>query len=344
MLSSFKSSRMRLKNCIGLVLAMGGLAVSACKPMAETGYAGQDDKPEARAVAQREGAAPTAGGKPSGGAAITEVVEFFPRPTEAERKILAALEKPVDAEFREKSLKECLDNLETQSKIDFWVDSGKMQEEGISVDQHVTLKIKGRRLESVLHLLLEPVQLDYFYEDEVLKITTAASASEKLVTRTYPVNDLCPEPKEDKEPAEGGVGGGIAPKTTGIDHGNSTMRLALFQGFGGGGQGGGMGGPGRGGGMGGMGGGMMGGMIAGKRPRFTPLMNAITTSVRPDSWEELSGPGSVVPVATSNSLVIRQTQSVHREILQLLRDLRAAQRVTQPAPPARTAGDGNARG
>jgi hypothetical protein len=73
-------------------------------------------------------------------------------------------------------------------------------------------------------------------------------------------------------------------------------------------------------------------MGGGAKPtRFTNLINAITSTVQPDSWEDLSGPGSVIAVAATNSLVIRQTRSVHREVLQLLRDLRAAKRVPQPA-------------
>jgi len=42
----------------------------------------------------------------------------------------------------------------------------------------------------VLKLLLEPVQLTYVIEDEVMKITTASKAGEKLQTRVYPVADL----------------------------------------------------------------------------------------------------------------------------------------------------------
>jgi hypothetical protein len=62
-------------------------------------------------------------------------------------------------------------------------------------------------------------------------------------------------------------------------------------------------------------------------------MKAITGTVVPDSWDLLSGPGSVHAVEASSCLVIRQTRSVHREVLQLLRDLRAAKRVERRPPP-----------
>jgi hypothetical protein len=59
------------------------------------------------------------------------------------------------------------------------------------------------------------------------------------------------------------------------------------------------------------------------------LINTITTTIDPDSWEELSGEGSSMAVQQAGSLVIRQTWSVHRKILQLLRDLRESKRLGQ---------------
>src|SRR5262249_44204837 len=53
-----------------------------------------------------------------------------------------------------------------------------------------TLKLDGISLRSVLKLLLEPLQLTYIIEDEVMKITTATSAGAKLSTRVYYVGDL----------------------------------------------------------------------------------------------------------------------------------------------------------
>jgi hypothetical protein len=65
---------------------------------------------------------------------------------------------------------------------------------------------------------------------------------------------------------------------------------------------------------------------------FNSLMQAIESAVEPDTWECLSGPGSMSPVPQTGSLVIRQTWRIHRQILQLLRDLREAKRSGPPAP------------
>jgi hypothetical protein len=70
---------------------------------------------------------------------------------------------------------------------------------------------------------------------------------------------------------------------------------------------------------------------------FRSLMQAIESTVEPDSWESLSGPGTMSPVAQSGSLVIRQTWSNHRQVLQLLRSLRESKRLG-PRPVNATGG------
>lgn len=57
-------------------------------------------------------------------------------------------------------------------------------------------------------------------------------------------------------------------------------------------------------------------------------MNLLSTSIEPDSWEDLSGPGSMMPHRVTSSLVIRQRWDVHCQILQLFRDLRESMRLT----------------
>lgn len=292
-------------------------------------------------------------------------VEYLPRPSKFEEQVLAALEKPVDIEFSKLPLEDCIDHLRKESKIPMWLDQQFLTDEGIALDQPITLKLKATRLESVLNLLLHPAKLEYVPENEVLMITTIEKASDNLITRTYPVRDLVLVPKlpddestDDKSAGDKSTGTRPeVPANTGGEKGptpsdaNSTetkpsigaARQVLKQGFGGGM---GMGGGGMGGGMGrgqmggGAGGGGMGGGGRFVRPRdgldFTSLMNLISTTIQPDSWEDLSGPGSMMPYRNTSSLVIRQTWDVHCQILQLLRDLREAKRVVAhgkaPAP------------
>jgi hypothetical protein len=52
------------------------------------------------------------------------------------------------------------------------------------------------------------------------------------------------------------------------------------------------------------------------------LIDTITSTIAPDSWEERGGPGSVTFSEKSISLVVRQTQDVQRDILGMLNKIR----------------------
>ena len=150
-----------------------------------------------------------------------------------EQRIQQALKDPTEVAFTDQPLKDALDYLEDLHHIEIIIDTPALADEGISTDQNVNLVLSGITLRSALRLLLEPLQLTYVIEDEVMKITTQQKADEKTSTRVYPVADLVVRITAPQGGGMGGMGGGM------------------------GGMGGGMGGMG--GGMGGMGGGMMGG-------------------------------------------------------------------------------------
>jgi len=267
-------------------------------------------------------------------------IEYLPRPSRFERQLLAALEKPIDVEFTNLALEACLTRLQETSKLPFWIDKQTLHDDGIALDQPVTLDLNGARLESVLNLLVTPAQLAYLPDNDVLMITTAAKAHEKMITRTYPVHDLLsrgervePVQKNDKPADEGTKGSGVASigslspseqaasviQQVADARPGRNVEVILAQGFGGGGRGRGAAGN--------------VGRDGAARPvqyDFLSLMNLINTTIEPDSWEELSGPGSVMPFRPTLSLVIRQNWAVHRKVLQLLRDLREAKRVSPP--------------
>jgi hypothetical protein len=73
-----------------------------------------------------------------------------------------------------------------------------------------------------------------------------------------------------------------------------------------------------------------------RKSHYGSLIEAITTSVKPQTWDEVGGPGSLSPVAAAKSLVVSQTREVHEEILQLLRALRAARDAGGPGEPVVT--------
>jgi len=151
--------------------------------------------------------------------------------SKAEENISAQLDKQTEIDFQDQPLTDVITFLADFHNIPIILDKEALQEEGIATDTPVTQTLTGVKLRSALKIILQPLQLSYIIEDEVMKITTLAKEKERLQTRVYPVGDLVVI----LTPG-GGMGGGM------------------------GGMGGGMGGMGgMGGGMGGMGGGGFGG-------------------------------------------------------------------------------------
>jgi hypothetical protein len=119
-----------------------------------------------------------------------------------EQKIHSSLPKPTTVEFVDLPLEDCITFLKDYHNINIWLDKPTLTEEAVALDQPITLKLAGVSLRSVLKLLLEPLQLTYVIEDEVMKITTSGKAADKLSLRVYPVGDLViPIPM-----ARGGIG------------------------------------------------------------------------------------------------------------------------------------------
>ena len=68
-----------------------------------------------------------------------------------------------------------------------------------------------------------------------------------------------------------------------------------------------------------------GGMGGGVQADFDSLIDLITTTIAPESWVDVGGPGSIQEFATNLSLVVSQTQDVHEQIADLLEQLRRLQ-------------------
>jgi len=61
------------------------------------------------------------------------------------------------------------------------------------------------------------------------------------------------------------------------------------------------------------------------KPDFDTLIDLISSTVSPNSWDEVGGSGSLVPFEGNLSLVVQQTEDVHEEIVSLLAQLRRLQ-------------------
>jgi len=260
--------------------------------------------------------------------------------TEGDLEIERKLRHPIPLDFKEAPLSEVLDYLSKLTDVNMHLDPEALSEYGVSTDAPVTIVVRDEiMLKSALNLILEPLHLSYVIKDEVLKITSEQQREGEVFREVYSVADLVmPIPNFVPSPhmglagayrnAMGNVGFGIGapfgaaaspmavmasrdgtpgsaminpavlaqmPSSVGRSGGNMPM------GFGPGGLGG------------------------GSQADFDSLMDLITSTIAPTTWDDVGGAGSIAPFDTNLSLVVSQTQDVHEEINDLLEQLRKLQ-------------------
>ena len=259
-------------------------------------------------------------------------------PTPEELKIERSLSRDVSLHFDDAPLSDVIKQLANLAEVNMVLDPSGLEEEGVTSSSTVSINVEGIRLKSALNLLLEPLRLGYTIKDDVLNITSRMQQQGDLVTLTYSVADLV-VPIRDFSPSMGSAGmissgynagqpvrppvsamGQMSVGSRGSQQRRSGQSFAQFDD---------RENPRRGGAPRGSSDplsnhdvGLLGG---GTQADFNTLMNLISTTVQPDTWEDLSGPGSMQPYRTTLSLVIRQTQAVHEEIADLLGQLRRLQ-------------------
>lgn len=269
-----------------------------------------------------------------------------PRRTERELQIERKLKTPVSLQFEGAALSEVIQHLGQLTGINIHLDPQGLHDEGVPTDTPVTINLKEDiSLKSALNLILGPLHLGYVIKDEVLKITSEQYRSGEVTAVMYPVADLViPIPNFVPGPRMGladslhqaygdlGYGGGVgfanqsplvalaskdgAPAAGALNPNvlanvasPSTMASAML--------GGATGGPPTGAGP--------GGAAGGVGPDFDSLIQLITSTIEPQSWDEVGGSGSVQEFHNNLSLVISQTEDVHDEIRDLLAQLRRLQ-------------------
>ncbi|MCA9174758.1 MAG: hypothetical protein KDB14_09770 [Planctomycetales bacterium] len=262
------------------------------------------------------------------------------RYSEQELKIEQNLKSKVDVTFNNAPLAEVVSTLANLADVPIYLDDRGLRLEAVTTDQPVTINISQPiMLKSALNLILEPLGLSYVIENEVLKITTADVKNADTYREVYPVGDLViPIPNFTPSYDIGlpaairsahqaiGYGGATAPymgsqpfllgqteqtsAPTGASFLGQMSRAGVLpnasrptqpMGMGPGGAG--------------------GAALA----DFDTLIELITTTIAPDSWDEVGGPGAIEAFPTNLSLVVSQTQDVHEQISDLLDQLRRLQ-------------------
>ena len=118
-------------------------------------------------------------------------VEFLPPLTPVERRLEQALDKTVEIFFTDSPLTEVITFFADELSVNVVLDTESLTESGIATDTAVTRQLANVTARFALKSLLEPLSLTAILDSEVIKVTTAEKAKEILITRTYPVSDLC---------------------------------------------------------------------------------------------------------------------------------------------------------
>lgn len=90
-----------------------------------------------------------------------------------EQRIRTTLHDPTRLEFVDTPLSDVMQYLSDLHDLPIVIDYTALDDVGIGADQPVTLNVEGLSLRSALKLLLDPLELVYAVQNEVLLITTA---------------------------------------------------------------------------------------------------------------------------------------------------------------------------
>jgi general secretion pathway protein D len=263
--------------------------------------------------------------------------------SEREMEIERKLRTSVSLAFKDAPLSKVIDYLAKVSEVNIVLDPQGLSQEGITTDTPVTIEVRNEiMLKSALNLVLEPLHLSYVVKDEVLKVTSESLRDGQIYTVTYNVADLVvPIPNFVPNPRMGlagayhdamgqvGMGGGLGGNYGGASTplavvasksgtpSQAVINPAVLAQMPGGGSGPGAGSSPVGFGPGGLGG--------GAQADFDSIIELITSTIHPRSWDAVGGPGTVTAFPTNLSIVVSQTQETHEEIVDLLEQLRRLQ-------------------
>ena len=118
----------------------------------------------------------------------------------AEAKIQDALDSLTEVEFVDTPLSDVVAYLQDLHKINIAFDRKALDDAGIGTDKQITRTLKGVTLQSALRLILRDLKMTYVIGDEVLLLTTADEAQERLITKPYAVADLVSVVDENNKP------------------------------------------------------------------------------------------------------------------------------------------------
>ena len=258
---------------------------------------------------------------------------------EAELQIQKQLKTKVDVKFQEMPLEDVLETLGTMADVNVYLDPYGLSAEGVTTDTPVTINLRQPiAMSAALRLILEPLNLSYVIQNEVLRVTSMDAHNMNVYSQVYNVADLVIPIPNFVPSYNMGLAGAIRESyralgygqnmpssgstplmMAGNENGSVPKSSAMAQ----------LGAAGALRSLGArseqeseFGPGAPGGAAAAD---FDSLIELITSTISPDSWDEVGGNGAIKEFGTNLSLVISQTQEIHDQIADLLDQLRRLQ-------------------
>ncbi|PQO29974.1 hypothetical protein [Blastopirellula marina] len=171
------------------------------------------------------------------------------------------------------------------------IDLRALEENGFSPDMPIKLPQRSRSLRHTLDLICQDLELDWDIKSEVLRITTPEETESDLHVCVYPIRDLMWKgPKSDDPVIQQRLLKLSRWQTTPPYQAQELQPLCLND--------------------------------YPALPGGHQLKNVILTSIEPDMWEELEGPGTCYVYPLADCLVITQSRRVHQQVRVLLQELR----------------------
>ncbi len=240
---------------------------------------------------------------------------------EKEQQIERRLITPLNLNFSNTPLQQVIDDLRDMTGLNIVPDRAALDEHGISLDRPITMKLEGVTLKSALNLILRQVHLTYLVKDEVLQITTEDQAKGKLITKMYAVPDLVLPIQNSVAPNNlmeaiaaskgstqmngvqpvlnmNGLGGATpvsATMTTGNPQGAASMSSQNWT------------------------------KNSPQQTMEDALIKLITSTIKPESWSDMGGPGTIQFFPIGLGLAITQTPDIQEQVAELLAALRRLQ-------------------
>jgi Flp pilus assembly secretin CpaC len=233
--------------------------------------------------------------------------------TESELQIEKSLGQKVSLHFHDVALTEVIRHIATVHGINIAMKTRAIETEGLTANQPVSIDVDGITLSSALNLLLDQAGgLVYSIENETLMITNRLEQETRLEVRAYNVADLViPVSNDGFVRGTGHSTADPANQNKAAMNGNGLYQVndELTVGINGDGR-----------------------SRTGADPSvpsngadFSGLIELLTTTIEPGSWDLDGGSGTISTNENTLSLVIRQTAATHEQVADLLKQLRKLQ-------------------